>query len=110
MANAEPDASGWGQVNKKRLIDANALKGDFMFLRKMWSGTEITAAIDEAPTVDAVEVVHGRWEQLTLGAICRCCNNWNNRSSNYCPNCGAKMDGDKDSNLLFADMEEIIDA
>ena len=44
-------------ANEKRLIDANALKGDFMFLRKMWSGTEIMAVIDEAPTVDAVEVV-----------------------------------------------------
>ena len=44
-------------ANEKRLIDANALKGSFMFLRKMWSGTEISATIDEAPTVDAVEVV-----------------------------------------------------
>ena len=52
-----------------RLIDANALKGNFMFLRKMWSGTEICAVIDESPTVDAVEVVYCKnckshhWEQ-----------------------------------------------
>lgn len=43
-------------ANEKRLIEANALKGDFMFLRKMWSGTEIMAVIDDTPTVDAVEV------------------------------------------------------
>ena len=49
-------------ANKKRLIDADELAGIFAFLRKMWSGTEIMAVIDEAPTVDAVEVVHGRWE------------------------------------------------
>ena len=63
------------------------------------------------PTVDAVEVVHGRWEVVkgvfTPGGdpllrcpICKsresehicgveCFHVWN-----YCPNCGAKMDGD----------------
>ena len=54
---------------------------------------DVLAVIADEKRIEAAEVVHGRWEQLTLGAICRCCNNWNNRSSNYCPNCGAKMDG-----------------
>ena len=44
-------------MDNRRLIDANALTDIFAFLRKMWSGTEIMAVIDEATTVDAVEVV-----------------------------------------------------
>ena len=65
------------------------------------------AWLDEAPTVDAVEVVHGRWlawkEKLPkvvlidtkrLGVFCSVCNMHNDYMSNYCPNCGAKMDGD----------------
>ena len=43
-------------ASEKRLIDAKALTGIFAFLRKMWSGTEIMAVIDDAPTVDAVAV------------------------------------------------------
>ena len=56
--------------------------------------------IEAAPTVDAVEVVHGRWieqEKYTFGTMydCSICgtrilDNWH--SWNYCPNCGAKMD------------------
>jgi hypothetical protein len=67
------------------LCNSGLIRGELKFLKGL---------VGTIPTVDAVEVVHGRWEQLTLGAICRCCNNWNNRSSNYCPNCGAKMDGE----------------
>lgn len=58
----------------------------------------IPKAIDEQPTVDAVEVVHGEWEELPNsfknGYKCSCCGQtikvkfWS-----YCPNCGAKMDG-----------------
>ena len=59
----------------------------------------------DAPTVDAVEVVHGRWEQIGYDKAmdrisCSCCKEyWNiadndTESFNYCPNCGAKMDGD----------------
>ena len=74
---------------------------------------ELSALIDrieEQPGVDAVEVVHGHWISLTecanAGVYCSVCNKkvykedyaWCNRKnklrSNYCPNCGAKMDGD----------------
>ena len=59
----------------------------------------------EAPTVDAVEVVHGDWVDKKhydiydgheyVVAHCSNCNSPSRKKSNYCPNCGAKMDGDK---------------
>ena len=65
--------------------------------------------IQNAPTVDAVEVVHGHWFSLTdcsnAGVYCSVCHKkvwkedyaWCNRKnklrSNYCPNCGANMRG-----------------
>lgn len=48
-------------------------------------------------TVDAVEVVHGRWNPCgSCGYRCSKCDFWVTFRSlnNYCPNCGAKMDGD----------------
>ena len=60
--------------------------------------------LNEQPTVDAVPVVHGRWEKRTdvVGFVrcsnCRDCNiydDWaDGKKWNYCPTCGAKMDGD----------------
>ena len=58
---------------------------------------------DEAPTIDAVPVVHGRWKPYKTpldtrqtGWICTNCSFVNhdlsNGDTNYCPNCGAKMD------------------
>lgn len=48
------------------------------------------------------EVVHGRWvthyrsgTPVAEGYVSTCCDMWNNRKSDYCPNCGAKMDGEK---------------
>ena len=60
--------------------------------------------ISNIPTVDAVEVVHGHWTTLyTLDTwmgtskidsfICSECGVSSKRKGNYCPNCGAKMDG-----------------
>ena len=58
-----------------------------------------------ALTEDAsVPVVHGRWvthyrsgTTVAEGYVSTCCDMWNNRKSDYCPHCGAKMDGgDKD--------------
>lgn len=53
---------------------------------------------------DAAEVVHGQWsygysgEKLggtdaTYDYLCSVCNEFAVEESNYCPNCGAKMDG-----------------
>lgn len=61
--------------------------------------------LDEIPAADVAEVVHGRWidgaEDFTCGnhnaecSICRCYVSWDgcDEDFNYCPNCGAKMDG-----------------
>lgn len=59
--------------------------------------------IEAAPTVDAVEVVHGRWVSVPhkLARVCSVCNrdepykfaDINADVYDYCPHCGAKMDG-----------------
>ena len=58
----------------------------------------------DIPAADVVEVRHGRWieqEKYTFGVMydCSICDNRildNGHSWNYCPNCGAKMDGGED--------------
>ena len=67
----------------------------------LWS-KEGCKVIIEAPTADVVEVKHGRWINRRFGSadvICSECRTLEtNRDSNYksrfCPNCGAKMDGE----------------
>ena len=95
-------------MSKKRLIDADALyqKMESNLYWGLDSDGAILDTIDEAPTVDAVEVVHGRWiheEECIRGIsdhqhVCSVCGHiyWNARVPNfkYCPYCGAKMDGD----------------
>lgn len=55
---------------------------------------------EESCTVDAEEVVHGRWEKYQRFVICSNCDTgwpyYKNDTDRfrYCPNCGAKMDGD----------------
>jgi hypothetical protein len=129
-------------ANEKRLIDANALLEklsrmiDYCKNDNKVSGLtalfQVGDAIIDCPTVDAVEVVHGRWlyeahressnYRWNVTAECsECCDekkeiwagffpnvpDWLARDvamqsamsvklSNYCPNCGAKMDGGND--------------
>ena len=66
-----------------------------------WNG--VISLLEQAPRVDAVEVVHGRWiykwdadrdpKKLFVRIVCSECNLHTGQKSNYCPNCGAKMDG-----------------
>lgn len=103
-------------VDDKRLIDANALQ---RLLLPIATGLEreygslggavsgVMKHIDSAPTVDAVEVVHGQWEPredvkgFVRCSVCHDCNiydDWpDGKKWNYCPNCGALMEDKNES-------------
>ena len=97
-----------------RLIDADALK------KKAFSDPDTTMSgealvyvqdIDDTPTIEAEPVKHGRWvtgSELTINRknivtpflYCSVCGEeaywdtgYGQQKFNYCPNCGAKMDG-----------------
>ena len=80
-------------ANEKRLIDANGL----VKIAEKRFGVVNIKHIDDCPTVDAVEVVHGRWICLEAEIGYFACSECDHRilraKCNYCPNCGAKMDG-----------------
>ena len=87
-----------------RPIDADELKANFPVLfegaNDLWPSGTIRRAIDNAPTIEAAPVVHGR---------CHICEDYDRFMEivcylptesggaitiplNHCPNCGAKID------------------
>ena len=92
------------KVTKKRLIDVDALR-QTMESNLYWgldSDGAILDTIDDAPIVDAVEVVHGNWvavpsSDMMTGKAYKCSEcgkmRYGSFMPNYCQNCGAKMDG-----------------
>ena len=108
-------------ANEKRLIDADA---EIEAIKKYackdcesYNGIKCRACwadylihwIEDAPKVDVMEVVHGEWEiteddYLSLVEMkCSVCGesygfdffeDVTPQNYHYCPNCGAKMDGD----------------
>lgn len=70
---------------------------------------EVKLTLDQMPTIDAVEVVHGSWEKAKPHGVvvysnayaeCSSCHSviflgWEMK---YCPNCGAKMKGEEQNN------------
>ena len=109
-------------ATEKRYIEVNALMEDriwkcggdpydpyYMGYQDALDNVEVT--IENQPTVDAVEVVHGEWsiieDDYDDAPILECsvCEmsfrveeyDWllpQAQTYHYCPNCGAKMDGD----------------
>lgn len=80
---------------------SDALKGIELF-QCGWAEIEAvqTDYIERLPAADVAPVVHGEWvthyrsgTPAAKGYVSTCCDMWNNRKSDYCPNCGAKMDG-----------------
>jgi hypothetical protein len=65
---------------------------------------EIADEIDDAPAIDAAPVAHGKWVPVANGRggnECTDCHeyapsfqNGIEHLTNYCPNCGAKMDAE----------------
>lgn len=65
-------------------------------------------AITFAPTVDAEPVKHGEWiPQITaLGTMifrCSACQKFSDIHWAYCPQCGAKMDGEREKDVEKTD-------
>jgi len=97
-------------IRKAYAIDAvnHALDREtilFSFVRKV-----AISALKKMPSADVVPVVHGRWEHFYLPmsimphkcSICGCpapCHmkgrDLEEYLTDYCPNCGAKMDGER---------------
>jgi len=87
---------------KKEYIERNALKNDGHSCWHDGKGN-VYYEVDHAPAADVVEVMHGAWvEHFSFGGWhydCPFCDDGyatkarDKTPPNYCPNCGAKMDG-----------------
>ena len=77
-----------------RLIDADALTQKESVMRK---GCAYIEEINNAPTIDAEPIKRGTWRYYAKGndmwAVCSECEIVSIVGENYCPNCGAKMEG-----------------
>ena len=83
-----------------KLIYADKLAREFERHPDRWYfGRDVLREIGDAETVDAEPVRHGRWLRLNEAPEwdqrrCSECGDISCCQRNYCPNCGAKMDGD----------------
>lgn len=103
-------------ATEKRLIDADAMREDWLENGEneyVYDTNAVLESIDAQPTIEATPVVHGRWldngicdhkpsrfrnpDKWTIYKCSECSySNGRRKNANYCPNCGAKMDGEKD--------------
>jgi len=86
-----------------RMIDADEAIVNFGF---EWDDIcptrdEVVSFLRKQKTIDAVPVVRGEWIERALRPTCSLCGFSGSLIDapispfKYCPNCGAKMDGDK---------------
>ena len=82
-----------------RLIDADALRDGWLENGEneyVYDTNAMLDSIDAQPTIDAVSVVHGRWEKHGKHdwwcTACKIGVPYSFTGFNYCHNCGAKMD------------------
>lgn len=80
-------------------IEREALKNDIAKSTEPFNTGSVFRAINRQPAADVALVVHGRWvthyrsgTPVPEGYVSTCCDMWNSRKRNYCPNCGAKME------------------
>lgn len=69
-------------ISKQAALDA---------LEWKWAGKAAIDAINGLPTIDPVK--HGKWINEETCSVCGESVLYDTDLCNYCPNCGAKMDG-----------------
>ena len=97
---------GKGENKMTRYIDINNinLRGIAVFdqdFEALIPLSDVRMALQMTPTADVQEVRHGKWEKCKECCCeyrCSVCEYELCRTTNYCPNCGAKMDGEEDHN------------
>lgn len=79
----------------EKLLDHHLMMGNFSADGAVSDCIEF---LKTAPTIDAEPVRHGHWIIAEFDcvkcSVCGCYEDvwWANQGTNYCPNCGAKMD------------------
>lgn len=94
-------------ANEMRLIDAKPLMQSGWHLVQTGESNRFiqSMSLADIPTVDAKPVVHGQWinwgksgtptyENYGTCSVCHEDAEIHTEHRNYCPNCGAQMDGD----------------
>lgn len=82
-----------------RMIDADALI-EVLNDNGVPYNADVNYFVTNAPTIDAVSVVHGKWIDRSDGIegawnYCSVCGEQAIDLYDFCPNCGAKMDGER---------------
>ena len=87
-------------IEREALLKDVAKIGGFPWSE--WETAGVFNVITKQSIADVVPVVHGRWEEADDGdgvvcSVCRedfCTIYLETERFNYCPNCGARMDGE----------------
>lgn len=99
-----------------RAIDADAFKNEIREIgneRFLETGDQehlriaemVCQYVNKQPTIEAAPVMHGKWiepegVEIAITCICSECKKefpmWAKKDYDYCPNCGARMDGDSE--------------
>ena len=88
----------WYSINKKGDLILGASDGD----TALFKASDMFKLLRVVPTADVAPVVHGEWSlesdedmpnPMFKLVICSACNEKANHTYEFCPYCGAKMDG-----------------
>ena len=83
------------ELARNRYLDTPSLYYP-MYMTQLNERTHFKHIIQFFPTADVAPVRHGRWEMLPYTELyknkCSYCGNGSDLETDYCPNCGAKMD------------------
>ena len=85
----------------ERLTDYyNCAAMDYTKKLSVCTAADCLSIVKKAPVADVVKVVHGEWIYKGIADMCSVCGRWlvieqASADLNYCPNCGAKMDGER---------------
>ena len=71
------------------------------YMAQLDERTRFKHMVVDFPSAEAAEVKHGKWEtnsdipDTLICSVCKCrFDMWKHDSHRYCPNCGARMDGE----------------